>query len=123
MSPMNTSVEMDTPIDQTSILGPRCIVRCDPKAYPCPAPWHVRFRSKADIRRCKTRRRASAQSRIFIRSTGRFKYEHRAHGLLLAYHGDISGIKPGNARRSEERRVGKECGTRWAKDGRKKKPT
>src|SRR5262245_4382622 len=35
---------------------------------------------------------------VFIRSTGRFKYEHRAHGVLLAYHGDISGIKPGNAR-------------------------
>jgi enamine deaminase RidA (YjgF/YER057c/UK114 family) len=34
---------------------------------------------------------------ISIRSTGRFKYEHRAHGVLSAYHDDISGMTSGNA--------------------------
>src|SRR5262249_10395019 len=56
---------MDTHIDQTSILGPRCIVRCDPKADPYPAPWHVRFGSKADILRGLSDVRFTPRKRTF----------------------------------------------------------
>src|SRR5690349_24687753 len=81
----------------------------------------VPTRSKKDISNFKLRKDQAIGVKVTLRGSKMYEFLDRLMNVALPRVRDFKGVSDKGFDRSEERRVGKECRSRWSRDHERKK--